>query len=92
VDAAEGDDVCGDGEVSYRVTSDHHVKRAHLAGFRSALADLASLVNGNLIPYLDFAHSTLLPAEMRTHMNRNVMTSLSPIVSFTSARHPHRTS
>jgi hypothetical protein len=39
------------------------------------------IVNGNIIPYLDFAHSNLLPEGMRKHMNKNVMLSLSPIVS-----------
>ena len=43
--------------------------------------DTHSLVNGNFIPYIDYGHSTLFPAVMRVHANRDVMLAISPPVS-----------
>jgi hypothetical protein len=37
-----------------------------------------SIVDENQIPYLDFAHTTLLPEDMIKHMNRDVISALSP--------------
>lgn len=41
-------------------------------------ARIEALVNTLQIPYVDFAHTTLLPAEMVRHMNRDVRLSLRP--------------
>jgi RNA polymerase I-specific transcription initiation factor RRN7 len=39
-----------------------------------------SSINENQIPYIDFGHTSLLPAEMAKHMNRDIMIALCPIV------------
>lgn len=72
MDGSEGHYVCGYGAVSYQT----------IEAYPLAMSSRIRIVNGNTIPYLDFAHTTLLPDGMRKHMNRTVMLSLSPIVSY----------
>ncbi|WVQ98863.1 hypothetical protein IAU59_005994 [Kwoniella sp. CBS 9459] len=44
-------------------------------------ADVENLVNQNEIPYIDFGHTTYIPAGMKKRMNRDVMIALSPLRS-----------
>ena len=45
-----------------------------------------SLINDNQIPYIDFGHTTVVPAEMAKHMNRDVMLALCPAVGLLGVR------
>ncbi|ORY24983.1 hypothetical protein BCR39DRAFT_545473 [Naematelia encephala] len=40
--------------------------------------DIEALINDAKIPYLDFAHTTIVPQDMYKHMNREVALALSP--------------
>ncbi|WVO12723.1 hypothetical protein L204_100331 [Cryptococcus depauperatus] len=40
--------------------------------------DIERLINEIKIPFIDFGHTSLIPKDMRVHMNRDVMLALSP--------------